>query len=541
VRRLNIAFLLLVLSFAIHAHGASCEGLRNLNLPSTTITSAREIAAGTFKPSPEDLSGAGGDIEATGSAFKQLPAFCRIEAEIKPTADSDIRIEVWLPLNGWNKRLMSNGNGGFAGSIVKIALARSVAAGFAAVSTDTGHQGSPVDARWALGHAEKIVDFGWRAVHESTLKAKAIVQAFYGAAAEHSYFTGCSNGGRQGLMEAQRFPDDYDGIIAGAPAAYWTRLLASFGWDLQPGERDPAAYIPSSKVPAIAAAVLKACDAADGIADGIVNDPRACRFNPGVLLCKNGDADSCLTQPRIDALQRIYEGPRTASGEVINPGFSPGGEAGPGGWALWVTGQKPHQSLQYAFMSNYFGNMVANDANWDFKNFDLDRDWKLAEQKTGATLNATDTNLDKFRARGGKLILYHGWSDSAIPPLDAVKYYESMREAMGGSTVDSFARLYLAPGMQHCGGGPGPDEFGEFGLNPPFTDPQHNVFAALEQWVEKGSAPEAIIASHVERSHVEGSKTQPNIQRPLCPYPQVARYKGTGDINDAANFACTKP
>lgn len=528
--RRNI-FLLAVVLVASYAHGASCESLRNLQLPNTTITSATEIAAGAFTPPPGDLTG-GNDIQAISSLFRQLPAFCRVEAQLKPSADSDIRMEVWLPLNGWNKRLMNNGNGGFAGAIGTVSLARAVAAGFAAVSTDTGHQASPIDARWALGHPEKIVDFAWRAVHETTIEAKAIVHAFYGATAEHSYFAGCSNGGRQGLMEAQRFPDDYDGIIAGAPAAYWTRLLASFGWDLQPAERDPAAYIPAAKVPAISAAVAKACDAADGVNDGIVNDPRACRFDPAVLLCRNGDSDSCLTRPQVSALQRIYQGARTARGEVINPGFSPGGEAGPGGWALWITGAKPHQSLQYAFMSGYFVNMVANDANWDFKNFDLDRDWHLAEQKTGATLNATDPNLSKFRARGGKLILYHGWSDAAIPPLDAIKYYESVRAAMGGSNVESFARLYLAPGMQHCGGGPGPDEFGEVGLNPPLTDPQHNVFAALEQWVENGTAPGAIIATHA---------SAPKMQRPLCPYPQVAKYKGSGDTNDAGNFACSTP
>lgn len=531
MRSLNTAPLLAILLSSFQAHGASCESLRNLTLPNTTITGVHEVAAGAFTPAAGDISG-GTEMQGASTLFKQLPAFCRVEAKIKPTADSDIRLEVWLPLESWNKRLLNNGNGGFAGSINTVALARAVAAGFAGVSTDTGHEGSPTDGRWALDHPEKIVDFGWRAVHETTIKAKGIVQAFYGAAAEHSYFASCSNGGRQALMEAQRFPDDYDGIIAGAPAAYWNRLLASFGWDLQPGDRDSAAYIPGSKVPAIAAAVIKACDAADGVTDGIINDPRACRFDPVSMLCKNGDTDSCLTQPQVAALKRIYEGPRTTNGEIINPGFSPGGEAGPGGWALWITGQKPRQSLQYAFMSNFFVNMVATDANWDFKNFNLDRDYRQAEEKVGATLNATDPNLKGFRARGGKLIIYHGWSDAAIPPLDAIKYYESVRSAMGGSSVDSFARLYLAPGMQHCGGGPGPDAFGQFGLNPPVVDPQHNMFAALEQWVEKGTAPQSIIATPA---------AAPKMTRPLCPYPQIAKYKGTGDTNDAANFACSKP
>ncbi len=527
---LTMALLLAMLP-GPRAHAASCDSLRNLRLANTTITAATEVAAGAFTP-PAGATADGNDLQSSADLFHHLPAFCRVEAQIKPSADSDIRVEVWLPVSNWNKRLMNNGNGGFAGSINLLSLANAVAADFAVVSTDTGHRAAPPDGRWALGHPQKIVDFGWRAIHESTVTAKAIVQGFYGASAEHAYFAGCSNGGRQGLMEAQRFPEDYDGIIAGAPAAYWDRLLASFGWDLQPGERDAAAYIPAAKVPAIAAAVKQACDAAAGVSNGIINDPRRCRFNPDLMLCRNGDADSCLTAPQVATLKRIYEGPHSTSGEQVNPGFSPGGEAGLGGWALWITGPNPHQSLQYLFLTNFFANMVADDANRDLKSFNLDRDYRLAEDKVGRTLNATDANLARFKERGGKLILYHGWSDAAIPPLSSVKYYESVAAAMGKGNAESFVRLYLAPGVQHCGGGPGPDAFGEFGLMPPLTDPGHNMFAALEQWVEKGTAPGAIIASRAKA---------PKMQRPLCPYPQIAKYKGTGDTDDAANFACTQP
>ncbi len=506
---------------SVSAWAASCESLRHLKLQDTTITLASEVAPGAFVSPRATLA----------ALFTNLPAFCRVTAQIKPTPDSDIRMEVWLPQSGWNRRFVTAGNGGFAGSIDTIALARAIAQGFATASTDTGHQASEApDARWALGHPEKIVDFGWRAVHEMTLKAKDIIRAFYGVAPEHAYFSSCSNGGRQALMEAQRFPSDYDGILAGAPANYWTRLLTQAAWDMRATEADPASYIPASKIPALAAAVLKACDAADGVTDGIINDPRECRFDPAAIQCKAGDSDSCLTAPQVAALKKIYAGPRNAKGEIINPGFSPGGETGRGGWALWVAGRTPHDSLQYQFMTNFFANMVWNDPNWDFKSFNVDHDFNAAEEREGAALNATDPNLRAFRDRGGKLILYHGWSDAAIPPLDAIKYFESVRTFLGADATDSFARLYMVPAMQHCRGGAGPDSFGQFSLTPPDVDPQHNMFAALEQWVEKGVAPSSIIASH------EGER---KMTRPLCPYPQVAHYKGTGNMNDAANFTCS--
>jgi feruloyl esterase len=331
-------------------------------------------------------------------------------------------------------------------------------------------------------------------------------------------------------MEAQRFPADYDGIIAGAPANYWTRLLSQAAYDMQATEAEPASYIPASKVTAIANAVLKSCDASDGVTDGVVNDPRMCHFDPNTMVCKAGDSDSCLTQSQATALKKIYDGPHSANGEAINPGFSPGGEGGGGGWSLWVTGPAPHESLQYKFATNFFAYMLTNDPQWTIKQFNLDRDFKSANAKMASALNATDPNLNTFQKRGGKLIVYHGWSDAAIPPLDAIKYFETVRSAMGSNVVNSFARLYMAPGVQHCAGGDGPDSFGQYEASGSDADPQHNMFAALEQWVEKGVAPGAIIATH------DGEK---KITRPLCPYPQQARYKGTGDTNDAANFSCT--
>jgi feruloyl esterase len=503
--------------------------LKDLKLADTTITAAQSVDAGALL-----LPG----MAQQPPALKDLPAFCRVTAEIKPSSDSDIKIEVWMPLSGWNGKYEGQGNGGFAGLISYGGLVAALRRGYASASTDTGHiaAGMGPDATWALNHPEKITDFGYRAIHEMTVKAKAVIQAFYGEKPARSYFASCSNGGRQALMEAQRFPEDYDGIIAGAPANYWTHLLSAAVWDLQALQNDAASYIPAGKIPALSAAVLAACDAADGVADGILNDPRACHFDPAAIQCKDADADGCLTAPQVAALRKIYAGPKNSKGQQISPGFSPGGEAGPGGWSAWVTGSAPGTSLQYGFGTNFFTNMVFNDPAWDFRSFNFDTGVKLADDKQSANLNATDPNLKAFKARGGKLILYHGWSDAAIPPLSAINYYGSVVSAMGPRDAPLFVRLYMVPGMQHCGGGPGPSVFGQFGPSPAPIDPQRNLFVALEQWVEKGVAPERIIATKFknDRNPAEGVQ----MTRPLCPYPQVAQYKGAGDTNDEASFTC---
>jgi len=369
-----------------------------------------------------------------------------------------------------------------------------------------------------------------------TVKAKAIIRVFYGDSPKRSYFGACSNGGRQALMEAQRFPEDYDGIIAGAPANYWTHLLTTAVWNDQATQSDPASYIPAVKIPAISAAVIAACDSQDGVADGILNDPRECRFDPAAILCKERDSDSCLTASQVTTLKKIYAGPHTGKGEKIFSGFPPGGEEGQGGWSLWVTGQPPGKSLLHAFGNGFFANMMFGNPAWDFKTFNFDVDVKLTDDKEGHTLNATDPNLKSFKTRGGKLLIYHGWSDAAIPAPSAIEYYNSVEAAMGSAETNAFLRLFLAPGMQHCGGGPGPNSFGQFGANGAPRDPQHNIFLALEQWVEKSTAPGKIIATKYvnDMDPAQGVK----LTRPLCPYPQIAKYKGTGDTNDEANFVC---
>ncbi|HZU33209.1 MAG TPA: TonB family protein [Candidatus Angelobacter sp.] len=519
----RMLFLLMVIA-AAPSFAATCESLSTLKLPDTTITSAQQVAAGAFvspgMPLPPAL-------------VKNIPAFCRVQATLKPAKDSDIKIEVWMPVTGWNGKYRGQGNGGFAGDISYSTLAIAVSAGYASASTDTGHSGTPLDASWAKDHPDKIVDFGWRAIHEMTVQAKAIIAAFYGAGPKKSYFSACSNGGRQGLMEAQRFPEDYDGIIAGAPANYWTKVFATFIWDMQAMQATPESYIGANKIPAIANAVNAACDADDGVKDGVLNDPRECRFNAKTLACKGGDSHSCLTAPQVEALQKIYAGPRDAKGKLLYPGFLPGGEAGGGGWNTWIS-LGPGKDWQTIFATGFFNNMISVKDPVDLKTIKIETAVELADEQQAKTFNADSPDLKAFQARGGKLIIYHGWSDAALPPQATVSYYETVASFPGLHTPE-FMRLYMVPGMQHCTGGPGATSFGQF---VPAGDPQHDISMALEQWVEKGLAPEKIIATKFinDQERSEGIK----MTRPLCPYPTAAKYKGSGDANDAVNFECVE-
>ena len=535
----------LLLSFTAGAQSAatkSCESLIQRELSGAKILSATSVAPGAFTP-PQTLAPW---MLGDPNLYKTLPSFCRIIAEANPSADSSIKIEVWIPLGdsqeaAWNGKLQGWGNGGFAGEIDYHALAIAVKKGYAAVGTDTGHAAGGTDATWALGHPEKVADFGYRGIHEMTRVAKSTIKAFSGKDPQHSYFIGCSNGGRQALMEAQRFPDDYDGILAGAPANYWTHLLTKALADAQATTLDTASYIPSSKLPAIAHAVNAACDAQDGVSDGILNDPRRCHFEPAAMLCKEADSDSCLSAPQVTALKKLYAGPDDAAGRKIFPGYLPGAEEGQGGWAPWITGSAPGKSLLFAFSGGYFSNIIYEKSDWNYREVNVDAAMHAADEKTAQILNATNPNLAPFKAHGGKLILYHGWNDPAISALNTVNYFTEMLSKMGGNETEAFARLYMVPGMQHCQGGPGPDSFGQSPSGAP--DAQHNIELALEQWVEKGVAPSAIIATkssstEPDRSDSAGPAKPGKITRPLCPFPQIAKYKGSGDPSDAANFAC---
>jgi len=517
-----ILFLLTSIGLADDA----CDHLSTAKIPNTTITLAQQVAAGEFHGPPAPFSQV--DI---APLYKSLPAFCRVVAQAKPTADSDIKMEVWLPASGWNGKLLGLGNGGFAGLIDTLNLSMALKAGYAAAATDAGHTGSPIDAAWAVGHPEKVIDFGHRGIHEMTRVAKALAQAYFGKGPQHAYFSGCSDGGREALMEAQRYPEDYDGILAGAPANNWTPLLTTAAYDTQALTLDPASFIPPAKIGTIAAAVNASCDELDGVRDGILNDPRQCHFDPSTIQCKAEESDKCLTGPQVTALKKLYEGTLDSKGSIVFPGYLPGAEDGQGGWGLWITGPAPTKSLMAFFGKGFFSGFVYEKPDWDFKTFHVDADLKAANDKTAQALNATDPDLKPLKARRGKLIVYHGWNDPAITALNTVNYYQSVIAKMGRKDTDSFVRLYMAPGVQHCGGGPGADSFIEIG-----GEPTHSALTALEEWVEKGTAPSTIIASKFEGQ----DRTHAKMTRPLCPYPQAAKYKGSGDANDAASFSCQK-
>jgi Tannase and feruloyl esterase len=496
------------------ARAQDCNSLAKLKLEATTITGALPVSEG--------------NLEADGQTFKGLPSLCRVEGVVHPSSDSDIHFEVWLPVAGWNGRFLGVGNGGFAGSIGYGQMAAYVKRGYAVAGSDAGHEGEATDATFGYGHPEKVKDFGWRAVHVTRARAGEIVKAYYGKAETRAYFDSCSDGGREALMEAQRFPDDYDGILAGAPANAWSRLVAAGVGVSQKMLVDPHGWIPPRKLGAIEKAVLDKCDVLDGVKDGVVGDPTQCHFDPDVLLCKGEDSDSCLTAPQVGSLKALYAGTKTREGKPIFPGFTMGDEAS---WREWVVGDDPGGSAGAQYVRNDFRYLVTGDPTWNMLTADKDAMVKLSIEKTAADLDSTNPDLSKFEAHGGKLILYHGWNDPAISPWNTVAYYEDVRKTMGAEKADGFVRLYMVPGMEHCIGGPGASVFGQFGTETA-AGPKHGLFDSLEDWVEKGAPDESVVATKFD------AERKAQFTRPLCAYPKVARYKGTGDTNDAANFAC---
>ena len=518
-----------VAPLALAAGGASAADCGKL--AGKTFGAAQVTAATSVSP-PSSLV----NIDFPMGPVAITTPFCRVQGVIKPSADSDIRFEVWLPTeSAWNGKYQGVGNGGFAGSLLYISMARALEGGYAVSATDTGHSGGALEAAWALGHPEKIADFGWRGIHEAASVSKGIVQAYYGKAPSHAYFSGCSDGGREALMEAQRFPEDYDGIVAGAPANYWTRLLSNGIWTEQAISR-PASWLSPDKVAIVSKGVLAACHGEGGYLD----DPSQCHFDPSSLVCKAGQTDGCLSEPEAAALRKLYSGAEDSAGHSIFPGFAPGGEADPGGWVLWVTGTEPKQiagTLIYGFVTGYFGDMVFDKPDWRLDGQSVSDDLAAAGSKTGEAVDSANPDLSAFKAAGGKLIQYHGWSDAAIPPQSSIDYYKEAAAKMGGITgMQSFYRLFMAPGMDHCGSGPGPNAVGGvYGLPPPSRDPTHDVVAALAHWVEDGAAPETIIATkYREDNPTNGVEAQ----RPWCPYPATASYSGQGDRKDATSYNC---
>jgi feruloyl esterase len=496
-----LLFVLAVFSSARADAAGSCEGLTTLSRSNTLITLAQTVSAGQFTPP----AGRGGGRGA--NPFAQLPAFCRVAATLTPVAGSEIKIEVWLPATGWNSKLQSVGNGAWAGNVSYPALATAVAAGYAAASTDTGHTGG--NANFIVGHPEKLVDFEERAVHEMTGAAKAIVDAFYGRAPQRAYFNGCSTGGRQALTEVQRYPADYDAIIAGAPANFAKRQTFGQIWLWQATHKDAASMLTPESYQVLHNAAIEACDVRDGVKDGVIENPPRCEFDPRVTLCKEGSTTGCLTAPQIEAARKIYAGAsNTRTNEALYPGLQPGSELG---WGSSVAAQP------VGYATDFFKYIVFKDEKWEPTELNFDADVAVTDKATTG-LNAVDANLTKFIARGGKLLIYHGWSDPGIPPQNAVNYYQSVLATTSDTkAVRESVRAFMVPGMGHCGGGEGTSTF--------------DMVAAVDRWVESGVAPERIPASRM----VDGQVVR---TRPLCAYPRTAVYNGSGSTDDAANFVC---
>ncbi len=495
---------------SVSAFADNCSDLARLRPAGAKIDSAETIAAGQYAPPAGEQGNRG--------VSKDLPAFCRVTATLKPSSDSDIKIEVWLPLSNWNGNFqgVSGGgaNGALEGALDTAGLAGALRSGFATATTDTGHQGATL--AYAIDHPEKLIDYGYRAVHVMTVQAKAIIRAFYGNAPKRSYWNQCASGGRYGLSEAQRYPADYDGIVVSAPASYWTHLQAWSLYVYNATHDDPLSDIPTSKYPLLHKAAIEACDALDGLKDGLISDPRKCKFDPGVLLCQGQQSAGCLTAQQVEAARKIYSpllNPRTHA--EIFPGLRPGSELG---WAGLASGEEEPRYVRETFRYLAF-----QDPNWNEKArpVDFDKDVAALDKSVGPIVNANNPDLKAFFARGGKLIEWTGWSDPLIAPEDALNYYESVAKNMGGaSKIDGSFKLYMVPGVQHCRGGEGFDFF--------------NMQEPIEEWVEKGNAPGAITAAHRSGGKVDRT-------RPICPYPQVAVHTGEGSIEDTSNFVCKLP
>lgn len=493
---------------ARQAAPASCESLSSLRLPNATVTSAAEIAAGAFTP-PSANPGRG-MAPALARAMADAPAFCRAMLTSRPTADSDIKIEVWLPVSGWNGKLMAVGNGGWAGTISYQPLATAVALGYAATSTDSGH--STPGASFSVGHPEKLVDYAHRSLHEMAVLAKAVSNAYYGNKVSKAIWNGCSTGGNQGLTLASMYPQDFDAIIAGAPPDVRSRVHAVRLVLHRFVHRTSGSYIPPEKYPAIHKAVMESCDANDGVKDGVLENPRACRFDPKVLQCTGADGPSCLTSEQVETARALYSDvkhPKT--GQVLySPLLQPGSEL------LWGTLAGPQP---FSNATETYKYLVAKDAAWDPARFDPAVDVEKMDA-AAAVLNTAGHNLKPFFARGGKLLLYHGWSDQQNPASTSVNYFERVVKDAGRGAVGKSIQLYMVPGMNHCQGGVGTDTF--------------DKVAAIEEWMTRGTAPAQIVASHSTGGKVDRT-------RPLCPYPQVAAYKGSGSTDEASSFACRNP
>lgn len=477
----------------------ACDALARVTISSGQVLSAETVPAGTFVPP-------GTNTPAVPEPFKTMPAFCRVTLKLTPSTDSDIRVEVWLPQSGWNHKLQASGNGGLGGAIPYGPMAASVKAGYAAAGTDTGHVGGNAD--FVAGHPEKLVDFGHRAIHEMTVTAKTIVTRHYDTPPARAYFNSCSTGGRQALIEAQQYPDDFDGIAAGDPSWDQMRLYAARVWLNTYVNRSPAAVIPASKYPAIHAAVLDKCDALDGVKDGVIENPAACSFDFATLTCGGEDRPDCLTKDQVEtanAMARPIRDPQ--SGAVLHPGrYYPGSELGWGGVGGPSPSGESHEGMR----------KIVFTPDWDYHAIKVPDDVERAVKADKGLLYGGDPDLSRFFKRGGKLLMYHGWADPLVSPDTSLIMYQQISAAVGAPAGNSLA-LFMVPGMGHCQGGPGTDVF--------------DKVAALDAWIETGKKPQSIEAAHITAGVVDRT-------RPLCAYPATAHYTGSGNTDEAKNYRC---
>lgn len=504
-----------MLATAGAAAAKDCAQMAGDDVPQGKVTAATLVPAGGFEP-PASPFGPPPGVAAAG--FKDLPAFCRIQATLTPTPDSDIKVEVWLPASGWNGKLVGIGNGVWAGSISYFELGRPLSRGYAVVATDTGHVGTGLSGDFAVGHPEKLIDFGYRAVHGMTVAAKAAIKDYYGDGPKMSFWNSCSTGGRQGLMEAYRYPDDYDAISAMAPANPMTDLMTQSLWTGYQAVRAPGAGLSMAKLQALHKAYVAECDGKDGLVDGIVSDPRACRFDPAVVQCKDADGPDCLTAEQVQTMRAIYAGPTDPkTGAQILAGFPPGSELQ---LAVLISAPEP-----FPVATSYMRLLVfAGQPGWDFRSFDYGADTLKARAYGAAILDVPASGLGPFFAKGHKLLLSHGWTDGLIPANNTVTFYEKLSAGLPAAQAQGQLRLFMVPGMNHCSGGEGPSSI--------------DTLAAIDQWASTGQAPDRLIATRTPGPG-PGPKLPP-MSRPLCPFPLVDRYKGEGPTDQADSFVCAK-
>jgi hypothetical protein len=502
----------------------TCASLSGVALPDTEIAFALSYRAGQ-----------------TVSGVTKAPVdLCRVAGTVRPSPDSNIHFEVWIPTDGsWNGRFEQIGNGGFAGTIWVSYIADAVSRGYAAAATDDGTSGPPLGAANFVGHPNVLKDFGYRAIKVTTDNSKAIIKRFTGKNPSRSYFSGCSDGGREALMEAQRYPNDFDGIIVGSPANDLTGLGASFLWNMQAllaGPQThgiPDAYVPAGKITLLSVLAISKCVGKDGgvSTDTFLNDPTICHFDPVVAQCTAGqDPDTCITPPQVEAVRKLYTGPHNLAGKLLFPGYEPGSGANTMNWPEWLVGtSSTSPGSQYAMTAEFWCNAVLGKPTCPF----LDLNFETATRSIALMANSTNPDLTQFRDHGGKLIQYAGWADTAVAPANGLNYYRKVTSVMGD--VHGFYRVFMAPGMAHCYGGHGPNLFGNGNNNGPVIDAKHDLLKALEMWVERGVAPKKIIATKYFNDNPAMGIA---MQRPLCPYPQISRYNGRGRTSDPSSFEC---